>query len=153
MKQKLTPNQDLAKKSGGTYFFSHAKIPNFSSKTQQILRIQASNEYKLIRRPILHPKASTWSTVTKAGQFLWIYDPKTFFKGIYQGLNLITYFLNYNQTKEVRTIILGLKLFANIVEEARGANSNFKILVCSSLGWLSRTASLNRTLCLIEIRE
>ena len=46
--------------------------------------------------------------------------------------------------KEVRTIILGLKVFAYIVEEARGANSNFKILVCSPLGWLSGTASLKR---------
>ena len=45
--------------------------------------------------------------------------------------------------KEVRTKILGLKVFAYIVEEARGANSNFKILVCSPLGWLSGTASLN----------
>ena len=34
-------------------------------------------------------------------------------------------------------------MFAYILVEARGANSNFKILVCSSLGWLSRTASLN----------
>ena len=33
-------------------------------------------------------------------------------------------------------------MFAYIVEEARGANSNFKILVCSPLGWLSGTASL-----------
>ena len=44
--------------------------------------------------------------------------------------------------KEVRTKILGLKVFPYIVEEARGENSNFKILVCSPLGWLSGTASL-----------
>ena len=56
----------------------------------------------------------------------------------------MTYFLNYDQTKEVRTKILGLKVFAYIVEEARGANSNFKILVCSPLGWLSGTASLKK---------
>ena len=39
---------------------------------------------------------------------------KNIFKGIYKGLNLITYFLNYDQTKEVRTKILGLKVFAHI---------------------------------------
>ena len=58
----------------------------------------------------------------------------------------ITYFLNYDQTKEVRTKILGLKVFAYIVEEARGANSNFKILVCSPLVWLARRASLKQDL-------
>ena len=47
-----------------------------------------------------------------------------------------------DQTKEVRTIILGLKVFAYIVEEARGANLNFKILVCSPFVWLARRASL-----------
>ena len=47
--------------------------------------------------------------------------------------------------KEVRAKILGLKVFAYIVEEARGSNSNFKILVCSPLGWLSGRASLKFT--------
>ena len=55
----------------------------------------------------------------------------------------MTYFLYYDQTKEARTKILGLKVFAYIVEEARGPNSNFKILVCSPLVWLARRALLN----------
>ena len=54
----------------------------------------------------------------------------------------MTYFLNYEQTKEARTKILGLKVFANIVEEARGPNSNFKIFFCSPLVWLARRALL-----------
>ena len=54
----------------------------------------------------------------------------------------ITFFLNYDQKKEVRTKILGLKVFAYIIKEARGTNSNFKILVCSPLCLLSGTASL-----------
>ncbi len=57
-------------------------------------------------------------------------------------MNLIIYFLSYDQTKEIRTKILGLKVFAYIVEEAREANSNFKILVCSPLVWLAKRASL-----------
>ena len=36
-------------------------------------------------------------------------------------------------------------MFAYIVEEARGANSNFKNFFCSPLGWLSGTASLKYT--------
>ena len=55
MKYLMTPNQDLAKKMGGTYFFLQAEIPNFSLKNLWFLRIWTNNEHKLIRKPILHP--------------------------------------------------------------------------------------------------
>ena len=64
------------------------------------------------------------------------------FEGIYLGLNIVIGFLNYNKMEEVTTKIFGFKVFAYIVEEARGPNSNFNILVWSPLGWLAGTASL-----------
>ena len=78
---KKSQNQDLAKKSGATYFFLHVKILKFSLKTCWFLRIWTSNEHKLILRPILHPQAPTWPTVTYDSPFLGMQQPKTFFKG------------------------------------------------------------------------
>ena len=78
---KIIPDHVLAKKSGATYFFSHVKIFKFSLKTCWFLRIRTSNEYKLILRPILHPQAPTWPTVTYDSPFLGMQQPKTFFRG------------------------------------------------------------------------
>ena len=64
IKWKIISDQVFAKKRYGTYFFWHAKIPNFSLKTCWFLRILGSYEHKVTRRPILHPQAPTWPTGT-----------------------------------------------------------------------------------------
>ena len=71
----------MAKKSSGTYFFSHAKIPKFSSKTHKILRIQASNEYKRMRRPILPPQGTNLVHCDQGWSILIDLTAKNIFQG------------------------------------------------------------------------
>ena len=77
---KIDPKSRFGQKSGGTNFFYTWKFPILD---QNLSEFQASNEYRLIRRPILYPKAPTWPIVSKASPFLWIEQPKTFSNGIY----------------------------------------------------------------------
>ena len=84
----LTPYQEIAQKSGGTYDLGSLNFANFCLKLWRILKILTYKAWNIIWRPILHGQAPTWPQYDMSWSIFMKVTAKNSFWGNYLRLKL-----------------------------------------------------------------